>query len=272
MSEIHDKYKSDKRSSRQLAEEYRAAIEPHQPIKMIATIHYRGGQEEFDLGVEYTKSPDPWDRVLGADILGQLGWGKQTFLEESVDILIGLLGDDHTDVISAAAVALGHRNDARAIPHLVKLVHHEDVRYGVVFGLLYYEEPEAVQAMIHLCQDKDEDVRNWALFGIGSQIELDTPDIRLALFKGLNDAHDEARGEALVGLAVRGDQRVVKALLKEWERDDIGRLSLEAAEAIANPLLLPNLQRFHETLDLDDDPHYKQTLEDAIKACDNLCG
>ncbi|EDM28006.1 lyase containing HEAT-repeat [Lentisphaera araneosa HTCC2155] len=185
-----------------------------------------------------------------------------------------MLSDPDTEVLYCTAVALGHRRDPRAIPHLIKLAKHpcEDVRYGVVHGLLTYEDPIAISCLIDLSKDSDEDVRNWAIFGLGTQIETDTLEIRDALFDSLHDSNDEARGEALIGLAERGDRRVVEALLKEWDREFIGRLSIEAAEKIADPRLLGRLESFAETMDLDDDKTYQNQLNRAIKSCNNFYG
>ena len=101
-------------------------------------------------------------------------------------------------------------------------------------GLLGQEHTDAINTLINLAKDSDTDVRNWALFGLGSQIDINTPEIRNALFEGLDEVDDEACSEALIGLATRGDPRVVDAILKEWEGDSISQLSIEAAENIGD--------------------------------------
>jgi len=77
-------------------------------------IHYRGTAEEFTLGLEHCDSDDPLDRVTGAYILGQLGWADSTFLDESVKVLIPMLKDSDSNVVSCAATALGHRSAANS--------------------------------------------------------------------------------------------------------------------------------------------------------------
>ncbi|EDM26136.1 lyase containing HEAT-repeat [Lentisphaera araneosa HTCC2155] len=269
MSQFNEKYKSDPRSSREIIQLYRSEIEDDDSSTSLATVHYRSSQEEFDLGLEYCQSEDRWDRATGADVLAQLDWEKKAFYKETVDVLLSLLSDENTEVLYCATVGLGHRHDARAIPDLLKLVDHEseDVRYGVVHGLSRYEDPGAIAALITLSKDSDEDIRNWAIFGLGSQIETDTPEIRQALFEALDEPHDEARGEALVGLAERGDERVVSALLEEWQLDSVGILSLEAAELIADPRLNETLIDLQKSLNLDDDARMEAQLERSLKAC-----
>jgi len=267
-----ESYESDTTPSRAVIERYRVKMgkpDGGDASVSLALVHYRSNQEELDLGIEYCASADPLDRATGADVLAQLGWSDQTFLAESVEILIRLLSDPAPEVISSAAFGLGHRGDAAAIPHLLPLVAHPDsrVRRGVVSALSKLEDASAITALTTLCTDIDEDVRSWAVFGLGSIIKSDTSEIREALMVALQDAIQEIRGEALVGLALRKDDRTVDAILKEWEDDPIGILSIEAAEEIADARLLPDLRSFLEILDWEHNPYFHGRLLNAIAAC-----
>lgn len=257
--------------SRTLVEQYRTVVAEDDHEESLCVVHYRGGREELDLGLEYARSADPLDRVVGADVLSQLGWGDREFLDESVEALIALLEDSDPSVGQAAAFALGHRADERAVPHLIRLAGHESsqIRLGLVFGLTGQEVPEAIETLIRMSADPDEGVRDWATFGLGTQIEADTSDIREALCLRLSDEDPETRGEALVGLAKRRDPRVVPALLKEWvDYDETGILSIEAAETMGDPVLLPQLEKFLATMDwAEDDSYFRNQLLRAIAAC-----
>jgi hypothetical protein len=103
----------------------------------LALLHYRGGADEFSLGVDYSRSEDAGNRATGAEILAQLGWSDRTYQDESVAILTRLLSDSDPYVIHRAAVGLGHRFAPSAIPYLLRLADHSDalVRYRVVLGL-----------------------------------------------------------------------------------------------------------------------------------------
>ena len=68
-----------------------------------------------------------------------------------------------------------------------------------------------------LSTDRDTSVRDWATFGLGSMIARDTQQVRDALMARIGDADPDTRGEALVGLAARGDLRATEPLLKESE-------------------------------------------------------
>jgi HEAT repeat protein len=235
----------------------------------LLVIQRRGGRHEFEAGRRLTESTDHVDREIGVDLLAQLGAGDRVFQDEVVSILIRLLDDPDLDVIKAAAVGLGHRGDPRAIEHLVPLSRHPDerVRYGVTFGLLTHDDPRAISALLQLSADPDPDTRNWAMFGLGTQIDTDTAAIRDALARGVSDSDSEVRGEALVGLARRHDGRAMEALPRELGRDDVGILALEAAEILADPALLPHLERLLASLTPDSDVYFRGRLLEAITAC-----
>jgi HEAT repeat protein len=264
-------YENDPTPSREVVERFRAAFADEDTDLNLALVTYRGGEEEFALGVEYATSADPDDRAVGARILGQLGWGDRSYLKKSVRLLIAMLDDPDEDIVSEAASALGHRGDASAIPALLKLAGHDNpsIRYSVTFGLLTHEDPAAIAALVKLTADENRDVRNWATFGLGTQIDADTPEIRAALRKVLADEDFEVRGEALVGLARRADPCTVQALLDEWEEwDDVSLLSLEAAEITRDPRLYNHLKAFAEAIEIVNDVSYLETLQNALKACE----
>lgn len=243
--------------------------------KFIAEIQRRGTREEFNIAKEQAKSPDPIRREIGADILGQLGWQKSTFRKESVKILISLLNDDNEDVISSAAMAIGHREAPEAIPHLIKLKDHksEDIRHGVVCGLTGYEDEDTIKTLIELSKDSDHDVRNWATFNLGSQCDADTPELRKALKSRLRDEDSEIRGEAILGLAKRMCENIEDIILKELQGKEIGTLVLKAATLISNRTFLPYLKKWQdfkkwqETPENLEDTYFQDVLYDAIKAC-----
>jgi hypothetical protein len=107
-----------------------------------------------------------------------------------------------------------------AVPLLRASRGHPDnaVRRGVVSGLLGLMDDLAVATLIELSRDQEADIRDWATFGFGSQLDRDDPSIREALIARLDDPDDNTREEALVGLAARGDERAVPRLLFELER------------------------------------------------------
>ncbi|MFA6288339.1 MAG: HEAT repeat domain-containing protein [Opitutaceae bacterium] len=270
MSEYDVRYIRELRSSEELADCFlRQRYETDDGIHAIATLHYRGGRTEFDLGRRHVESADAGERAVGADILSQLGWQKKTFLDESVDLLIPLLKDSEAVVIRSAAIALGHRKDPRAIPPLLPLINHPDpeVRYGAVAGLSGHDHPDAVAGLIQLSRDSDDTTRDWATFGLGSQTELDTPALRDALVARLADLDPEIRGEAMIGLARRGDERARPAIEAEFRGPFHGDWSLEAAELLACREWIPLLEAQAKTLAPEEGAAFARAFESALAAC-----
>jgi HEAT repeat protein len=252
------KLENDSTKSSAIVDAYRKVITQEDFEESLALVHYRGGEEEFLLGVKYIQSKD------------FIGWTDQTFLEESVDLLIPMLCDEEASVVHAASCALGHRSHPKALPHIINLAKSEVglIRLGVAQALLGVDSDDAINTLIGFTKDFDIDVRNWAMFGLGTQIETDTDAVRNALFAGASDEDFEIRGEAFVGLAVRKDSRVIDLLLKEWEDfSGVSILSLEAAEKIASPRLYSRLSTFVQILDCEDDTMFETQLYNALEAC-----
>jgi HEAT repeat protein len=234
--------------------------------KAVSVLHYRGTEEALLAAKALCYSEDPHVRKVGVDILGQIGVPERSFPEECVTTLLDLIQrEEHAEVLYSIGVALGHHRDVRAVAPLVPLkTHlHPKVRYGVVFGLMCHEDPLAIVTLIELMEDVDDEVRDWATFAIGSQIEVDTPQIREALFRRVEDPDPDARGEALKGLANRGDERVVEPLIRELLSDtEVLGMALDAAESLGDPRLYPALLTMRRQW--EGDPEY---IDAALERC-----
>lgn len=251
----------------------------------IAALHQLGNADTCKAARQLCASQDAHERHVGADILGQLALPERTFQEESVQVLLSMLEHEQDPaVLHSIAVALGHRHDSRAIKPLARLKNHPhpDVREGVVHGLMAYEDELAINTLIELSADPESLIRDWATFGLGTQIKSDTPAIRSALLARTSDEDVDVRAEAIIGLARRRDQHVAELLISLLDPDifwsdissgDYSRsLELEAAEELADPRLLPALERlahewggYNEAM-VHEDSLY-DVLEEAIKAC-----
>jgi hypothetical protein len=182
-------------------------------------------------------------------------------------------GPDEPQVVAAIGYALGHLDDDRAVPHLILLADHasEEVRLAAASGLpnamgwqfdrLY---PEAVETLVRLSGDADEDVRDWATFGLGTT-GADSAEVRSALVARLDDPHEDTRAEAFMALAKLRDDRVVVPLLAELDRDTVGTLDIEAAGESADPRFFPTLTRIAEWW-RDEGDLWK--LQRALNRCD----
>ncbi len=244
----------------------------HAAWEPVVVLHCRGTPEVLAEAEHLCFSSVCKERVLGANILGQLGVPDRAFPEECFRVLAERSGVERdANVLEAIGVAFGHLDDKRAIPLLVPLSKHQDkdVRFGVVQGLLRHPDTTAIVTLIELTKDEDEEVRNWATFGLGHAVNTDTTEIRAALLERVTDSHDETRGEALVGLARRKDPRVLEPIILELDSEHVGLLVLEAAEALGDPRLFPALLRLEHDWQGDHDQHVER-LRSALRSCSVL--
>lgn len=261
----------DPRPSADLMEVIAKTEDENEREALLLVIHARGGEEEFKIGAALAGAEEGAKRLLGIEILGQLGCLDCTFREESVKILLQLLNNDDPRIIAAAATALGHRADPAASPKLVALKNHpeRDVRFGVAFGLAALDTDDATDALIELSGDVDTEIRNWATFALGSLSSADTPSLRAALLARSSEEDDELRGEAILGLARVRHPEAAKLISKELRREEIGLLALEAAELLADPglygILCEIRDRFEGT---EVELWFVEGLDAAMDACE----
>jgi HEAT repeat protein len=233
----------------------------------IQALQWRGTREVLDQASPLCQSLCSTERRVGAHILGQLGCPGRTFPEECCRILTDLLENEReVSVISAALVALSHHRTPETIGINSRFRHHADadVRFGTVLALMGYEATNAIEPLLELTKDSDAHVRDWATFALGTQVDVDTPELRQALVERLTDEDADARGEAFVGLARRRDRRLLPALQAELASDLVGRLSVEAASLIGDPSLYPLLIDLRGWWDENGDT---ELLQEAIEAC-----
>jgi HEAT repeat protein len=209
------------------------------PWEAIRTLRGIASREVFDCAVEWCTSDNPLKRARGADVLAQLGrtfeHPSNSFPEECFSAVSALVQREKEPVpLNSASSALGHIGNPQAIPLVVEHRFHPnaDVRFGVAFALgNFANDSRAADALVTLMQDADDDVRDWATFGLGVQGDRDSEEIRDALFQRLTDPHRDVREEALAGLAKRKDQRALPTLISALSQPEISDCVLEAAES-----------------------------------------
>jgi len=133
-----------------------------------------------------------------------------------VRLAIAGLGDSDETVVDAAAWTLSHLGTDAGVEALVGVRRHpmQGVRHAVAASIAVAQRPEGVAALIELTEDLDDEVRNWATFALGQYTEESSEGVLGALRRRLRDAYEDARLEAIWGLARRKDEEGVR-LLKE---------------------------------------------------------
>jgi HEAT repeat protein len=206
------------------------------PWSAIRELQDIGSREVFDRAAEWCSSAEPLKRARGADILAQLGrtadHPTNNYPDDSF-AAVSLLIEREKELVplSSAIFALGHIGNPGAVPIVSRFKKHPvaEIRFAVACALGSFSgDPTAVDALVSLTRDEDEDVRDWATFGIGALGKSDSPSIRDALVARLDDSFEDARQEAIVGLARLRDERVLPALIAHLKRDEVADIVIEA--------------------------------------------
>ncbi|MET8156388.1 HEAT repeat domain-containing protein [Sphaerisporangium sp. NPDC005289] len=141
--------------------------------KAVDALHARGDLETFTEARRLCASDSRVERVLGVDILGELGTPLRPFVDKTLSVLRYLAAsDDDVRVLHAVLIAFGHLRDGRALPSVIDLSTHQDatVRYGAAYALSHVvgrpPDPAGLAALRRLATDPDEDVADWAALGL----------------------------------------------------------------------------------------------------------
>lgn len=213
----------------------------------VRALHKRGTRDVFDAATRLLASGCPAERALGANIHAQLGYKQEKpFAAESVRLLTRLLEtEEDANVIYDALIAFGHLHEPECVPVAIRFASHPDpdIRYGVTFALAVQNDTRAIATLILLTTDANVKARDWATFALGSQTKWDSPELRAALWSRTADPDTTTRGEALKGLAKRRAKRTADAIIAELDGPDPSGYAVEAAEELADPRLVPALER-----------------------------
>jgi len=217
------------------------------PWEAVTVLRLRGGAGVFEVAKLYCGSDDAKARARGLNVLAQLDAGKpdgeRPFVDDCVSIAIEHIRESDEEIVRSAAWALSRLGTDRAVATLVELRDHPDaeVRHAVANCIELRKHPEGVNILTALMEDKDEVVRDWATFALGNHADVvesgvrrfaDSPEIRTAFRKRLDDSYEDARREAIWGLALRKDTLGVKLLLKHLESEEWWNGDTDAAEEL----------------------------------------
>lgn len=237
----------------------------------IAVLRSRPSDYIFEKCVYFIKSDNPKENIVGIDTLAQLGVTPRQFYKQTIELYFEQLEIvNDPKILMTLLYAIGHNNDKLSKLQIEKLCSFSGtsdnlIKEGLVFSLLGIDNILAIETLIKLSTDKLSYIRDWATFGIGTQIERNNKDIRQALWNRVNDKHQETKLEAIVGLARRKDSRVNDIIRRELLAGEFGTLLFEAIEVLGDIQFLPLLQQNLETAE-NDKGIDREWVED-LKAC-----
>jgi HEAT repeat protein len=207
------------------------------PWEAVRALRSIGTRQIFERAADLCKSTDPLSRARGADVLAQLGktadHRSNTFPEESYSVITELVQrETEPQPLAAGIAALGHLDNPLAVPLIATFSSHpsSEVRFDVAFALgCFPNDALSAETLLRLTRDTDEDVRDWATFGLGVLGNTDSDEIREALVRRLADSDEDVREEAMVGLGKRKDRRVLSTLMTALEQPNTTVRVIETA-------------------------------------------
>ena len=220
----------------------------HEYWTLVQRLQELGSAATYGPALLLCKSDDPGRRRLGCHLLGRMTWKSADESDEALAVLEDRAFSEHDlQVLQAALIALGQLGDRRGLDAVVVRAEHPspDIRLAVASALPSLvgqpPDPKALDVLRTLMNDPVVAVRDWATFGLGSQLDVDDDPTRAALLERLADRDPVTNGEALVGLARRHDRRALEAVLEHLRHFLIGSYVVDAAHELADPRALPLL-------------------------------
>jgi hypothetical protein len=214
----------------------------------IGELFRRPTEDVFQKCVQLTQSLEINERIIGVNVLSQLGSDKCPFQKETVKLLFGMLEKEvNPKIIAFILFAIGHNNEKLTMPHISQIdkfkeSKNSDIRFSLVMALLRCKHKGALNILIFLSEDTHSKVRDWATFSIGNISDSNDPKLIEALWKRVNDKDEDTRFEAITGLAKRKQIEIKKNIKQELETGKYGSLLFEAIAELGDTDFLPQLQ------------------------------
>ena len=196
-----------------------------------------GAEGDVALGGELIESTPRCRYVERDDGTGYLVEDGPTFDDAQRAVLIALVAERMATAGEPAAIALllASRRliDAALLGPVLALAGHPsaDVRQVVAvelpgFAAEFEDDPRIDATLLALARDEDDDVVDWALFGLGLVHDdgpLDTPEARALFAANVDHEHEGVRDEARTALALLGNVGYLEDCLYAEDEDDARR-------------------------------------------------
>lgn len=143
----------------------------------ITILRSRATTDIFEQAVQLTKSENLNEKIIGIDILAQFGLTPRPFHKQIIKLFFELLKtENNPKLLMSLLYAIGHNNENLTNKQIGKLASFSTtknalIKEGLVFSLLTINHPKAIESLILLSSDKLNHIRDWATFGLGTQID-----------------------------------------------------------------------------------------------------
>lgn len=257
--------KLEKLTTKQLIVKAYAEENEDKYMEYIHILRSRGDNEVFELTKKLVYSKDSVYRDISASILSQFSYKTKLHKGESVYLLTKLLYDKDEAVITSAIYAFGYRKCTRHANKLASFGTSQSlqIKEALAFSLGGYENQKCIDALILLMKDENDYVRNWSTFSLAQITEINTEKIRNALFENLDDEEKEVRGEALLGLALRKDERTKEVILEDLQHSFYGSWVFDSIVEMPDSRYIQYFDTYADSLDDEDKKAFRLDIERA---------
>lgn len=214
----------------------------------ISELRKRANEDVFNKAYEFAKSQIDKKKIIGIDVLAQLGFDPRFRQKETIKLYFELLEEkQNDDVLFSLFFGISHNNEKLINNQVLQLIKfknskNNNVRYSLVSAISGVNNPKAIGTLIELSEDNFSSIRNWATFGIGTLCEQNNDLIVKALWKRIKDKHQETKLEAIVGLAKRNQVAVKEQIIEELKNGEYGALLFDAIETLKDKDFIPYLE------------------------------
>ena len=178
----------------------------------LVALHERASREVFDAAASLCRDPDPNERLLGLQILRELGDDRPVFLETWELLQSMAETEEDANVLWWVISCLLYTRKARALDTVVRFIEHPDssIREHIAFMIVGMgDDPNdlrVVDTQLRLAEDEDPNVRYGAVYDFVEDITADGPAIRDMLRRHLKDPDEHVREKAAEALRWREGQ------------------------------------------------------------------
>ena len=208
----------------------------------IREIRSRPTKKVYQYAYKLSNSSLEKEQIIGIYVLAQLGYHPRMNKKKTLKLYFDLLKTNPTPkLLEALLSSIAHNNDSLSksyISELIKFRYHNysDVRFQLTLALSGIEHEKAIETLIFLSTDKHSDVRDYATWSLGTQLDINSEKIINALWNRITDSDESTRFEAIYGLSKRKDIRIKEMLKKELEDiNNNGSQILESIEELNDP-------------------------------------